>query len=190
MKKLLIIGAGGHGKAIAEAAQLSREYQVVGFLDDAFPELSESFSFPVLGKIENAAEFLGLVDTFFVAIGNNALREKVTGAILSFGGQLVNVIHPAAFVSPSAQMGQGIAVMAGAIIGTEALIGDGVVVNVNASVDHHCELQEFSHLGVGVSLAGGVKIGRAAWLQAACCAGYGVCVEPYHTYSPGTVLSI
>jgi UDP-3-O-[3-hydroxymyristoyl] glucosamine N-acyltransferase len=73
-------------------------------------------------------------------------------------------------------------------VGTEAILGRGCVVNVNASVDHHCRLDDFAHLGVGVHLAGGVRVGASAWMQAGSSAGYRVEVPAGSVVLPGTGL--
>lgn len=124
--------------------------------------MSESFGFPVLGRIDDWLRFLAMADQFCVAIGNNAVREKLCIQLMNAGRTLTNVIHPKVYVSLSVKLGKGMAVMAGVVVGTEAVLGDGEIVNVNASVDHHCELADYAHIGVGVSLAGGVKVGRSA----------------------------
>lgn len=76
--------------------------------------------------------------------------------------------------------------MALAMVGVDAVIGEGDIVNVHATVDHDARLGDFAHLGVGVQLAGGVKIGARAWLQAGCSAGYRV--ADGEVCAPGTVL--
>lgn len=74
--------------------------------------------------------------------------------------------------------------MAGAVIGTEATLGDGVIVNSGAVVDHHCSVQDYAHLGTSACMAGGSVLGRSAWMQAGSALGYGVQVPA------GTVLNV
>lgn len=155
MKSLLIIGAGGHGRSVAEAAALSGEFTVVGFLDDAYPKLAQVWDIPVLGCVNEYPRWREVADCVFIAIGNNALRERLTAELRAAGFVLVTIIHPRAFVSPSAVIGAGSAIMAGAIIGTEARLGEGVIVNCGAVVDHHCRVDDFGHLGVHAAMAGG-----------------------------------
>ena len=78
-----------------------------------------------------------------------------------------------------------VAVMAGAIVGTEALLGEGVIVNCGATVDHHCTVEDFGHLGVNACMAGGSTLGRGEWLQAGSALGYGVKVPPAAVLKPG-----
>lgn len=187
-KTLLILGAGGHGKAVAEAALLSSEWNTVIFLDDAWPKVTEALGCEVAGKVADIASFAGRCQGAIAAVGNNARREQWISLIGQAGLQLVSVVHPNAWVSPSATIGAGTAVMAGAVVGTMAEVGRGAIINANATVDHDVVMEELSHIGVGVQLAGGVKIGARAWLQAGSSCGYGVVVEEGLTFGPGTVL--
>lgn len=185
---LLILGAGGHGRAVAEAALLSGQWQSVRFLDDRWPELIELYGIAVVGKPDDLAVHAGAGSAAIAAVGNNALRERWCQLIEAAGLTLATVIHPRAFVSADAEVGSGVAVMAMAMVGVGAVLGRGAIVNANATVDHDAILGAFAHLGVGVQLAGGVKVGARAWLQAGCSAGYHVVVEDGALHASGTVL--
>lgn len=187
-RTLLIIGAGGHGKAVAEAALLSGEWQRIAFVDDRWPELRETFGWPVVADVVGLALLQVTVAGAIAAVGNNAVREQCIKAIHTAGLPLATVVHPRACVSASAVIGAGTAIMALAMVGVDAVIGEGAIVNANASVDHDASLGAFAHLGVGVHLAGGVKIGARAWLQAGCSAGYQVIVGEGVVFAPGSVL--
>jgi sugar O-acyltransferase (sialic acid O-acetyltransferase NeuD family) len=186
MKRLLIIGAGGHGRSVAEAVAASGAFIVAGFLDDEFPELERVWDVPVLGKVAaDLAAWLSAADFAIVAIGNNALRQRVTGELRGAGYSLATVIHSRAIVSPTAVIGEGSAIMAGAIVGTEACLGAGVIVNCAAVVDHHCRVGDFGHLGVSAAMAGGSVLGSQAWMQAGSALGYGVEIEDGRVLMPG-----
>ena len=177
MKRLLIVGAGGHGRSVAEAISLGSEFVVAGFLDDAFPELRKVWAYPVLGKVADLARFRELGEYAFVAIGNNVLRQRVADQLANAGFVLATVIHPRAIVSPTSNIGEGSAVMAGAIVGTEAVLCQGAIVNCGAVVDHHCRVGDFAHLGVNAAMAGGSVLGAGAWMQAGAALGYGVEID-------------
>lgn len=166
MVKLMIIGAGGHGQAVAEAAELSGQYVVVGFLDDAYPTLQQAMGYPIMGTIADAAALMAEYEGTVVAIGNNANRERITLSLLAKGIDVLSVAHPSSHISPRARLGQGVVVMAGAVVGTYAVLGDGVIVNAGAVVDHNCTVDAYAHLGTGANMAGGTKLGKAAWMQA------------------------
>lgn len=189
MEDVLIVGAGGHGRSVAEAILLGGTYRLAGFLDDSWPNAKEVWGYPVLGKVGDLDTCGERARLAIVAIGNNATRERLHARILAAGFELVTVIHPRAIVSPRATLGAGCAVMAGAVIGTEAVLGEGVIVNCGAIADHHCRVEEFGHLGVGACMAGGSVLGRGAWMQASAALGYGVCVAPGDVLAPGVAQS-
>lgn len=185
----MIIGAGGHGRSVAEAATESGDFDVVGFLDDAFPELKAVWQIPVLGKIADFSRFMNRADNAIVAIGNNGVRSTTLRHLAAMGYGLATVIHPRAIVSPRAIIGAGSAIMAGAIVGTEARLGVGTIVNSGAVVEHHCQVGDFGHLGVGAVMAGGSTLGDGAWMQANAALGYGVVIEKGRVLRPGEAVS-
>lgn len=187
-KTLLILGAGGHGKAVAEAALLSGHWQRIAFVDDRWPQLQTTFGWPVVTDVASLSTVTGIADAAIAAVGNNATRERWLKAICTVGLPVATVVHPRACVSASAQIGAGTAIMALAMVGVEVRIGEGAILNAGSTVDHDATLGDFAHLGVGVQIAGGVQIGARTWLQAGCCAGYRVVVPDGAQHGPGTAL--
>ncbi len=189
MRRLLIVGSGGHGCSVAECALASGGYALVGFLDDAFPAVSRVQGLPVLAATGDVAAWRPLADCAIVAIGNNGARDALCARLVAAGFELVVVVHPRAIVSPSAVVGPGSAIMAGAIVGTAAQIGQGAIVNSGAVVDHHAQVGDYGHLGVNASMAGGTVLGRGAWMQAGAVLGYGVKVADGTVLPPGAALA-
>lgn len=187
--RLLVVGAGGHGFSVAEAAELSGQFEVVGFLDDALPAGKSALNVAMLGPMVSMGHHRAAADKTIVAIGNNAVREKLMQQLALAGFVFATVIHPRAIVSPSAVLGEGSAVMAGAIVGTQARLGMGSIVNCGAVVDHHAIVEDFGHLGVNASMAGGTVLGRGAWMQAGAALGYGVKVPTGLTLAPGVAVN-
>ncbi|WEN43783.1 UDP-N-acetylbacillosamine N-acetyltransferase [Thauera sp. GDN1] len=188
-KRVIVIGAGGHGRSVAEAILLVGRDELIGFVDDGADANAKVWSYLMLGRTDSLHTLRTLADTVVVAIGNNAVREKLHARVRHGGFELLNVIHPAAFVSPTATLGAGCAVMAGAVVGTEAQLGEGVIVNCGATVDHHCRVDAFGHLGVNACMAGGSVLGHRAWMQAGSALGYGVQVEDDAVLAPGEARS-
>lgn len=186
---LLILGAGGHGKSVAEAALLGGQWSNAIFLDDAWPAVTEALGCEVVGKVIDINSVASRCQGAIAAVGNNAVRERWIGLIEQAEIELVSVVHPKAWVSPCATVGAGTAVMAGAVVGTVSEVGKGVIINANATVDHDVVMEELSHIGVGVQLAGGARVGARAWLQAGSSCGYHVVVEAGVKLGPGTVLA-
>lgn len=174
--RLLVVGAGGHGRSVAEAAELSGQFEVVGFLDDTLPAGEIVLGLPILGSVASMENQRGVADQAIVAVGNNAVRERLMQQLAAAGFELATVVHPRAILSPRAVLGAGSAMMAGDIVGTEARLGLGVIVNCGAVVDHHATVKDYGHLGVNASMAGSTVLGRGAWMQAGAALGYGVAV--------------
>lgn len=189
MKRLLIVGAGGHGRSIAEAALASGKFDSIGFVDDAANQLLQVWGYPVWGTTTDLTQYRINADVAIVGIGNNLLREKLCEKLLALEIKLATIIHPYAMVSQRAAIGPGTAIMAGAIIGTEAQLGTGVIVNSGAVVDHHAKVYDYGHLGVNACMAGGSILGKSSWMQAGSSLGYGVEVSTGVVLPPGSALS-
>lgn len=156
MKRLIIIGASGHGKVIADVA-VRCGYEDIVFLDDN-AALTECAGFPVIGRTAEAARLDG---DKIVAIGNPVIRERIQRAI-----QTVTLVHPDAVISRRVHLGSGTVVMAGAVINSDAVIGDGCIINTCASVDHDCTIADFAHISVGAHVAGTCAVGERTWIGA------------------------
>lgn len=187
-KRLLIIGAGGHGRSIAEAAALREEYALTAFLDDAAESLQHVWNVPVWGATAALPACRGRVDVVIVAIGNNGSRETLHQQVRTQGMTLATVIHPSAIVSATSTIGEGSAIMAGAVVGTGAQLGEGVIVNCGAVVDHDCVVESFGHLGVKAGMAGGSVLGRSAWMPVGSALAYGVSVPAGRILRAGEVV--
>ena len=168
---LLIIGAGGHGKVVADAAQRQGKWEKLGFLDDK-PGLSEPIlGLSILGSIQSAAGFIGAYPDVAIAIGGPVRRLQLIEQLSAFGFNLPVIRHPSAVVSPHATVQAGSVLFAQSVVNADARLGIGCIVNTSASVDHDCVLGDGVHLSPGAHLAGGIQIGRASWI------GIGACVR-------------
>ena len=160
---IVIVGAGGHAKVCIEllhAMQRPLAFCIGG-------DESEDFCLdvPVLRGDAHLARLRDEgFDEAFIAIGSNALRQKLAGQARALGFRLVNAISPKACVSPTARLGQGIAVMVGAVINASATLADMVIINTLASVDHDGDIGEAAHIGPHCALAGNVKLGERSFL--------------------------
>lgn len=163
MGGVVIIGGGGHAKVVIESLRASGK--TVAVIVDADPTPREVLGVPVVGDDLKLSELRGQgFAELFVALGANRLRQKLGGRARELGFALVNAIHPSAVISPTARIGQGVAVMAGVTINADSRIGDLSIVNTGAVVDHDCVLGAASHLGPAAALAGGVTLGDRAFL--------------------------
>ena len=161
---LIIIGASGHGKVIADLAETFQQYKEIYFLDD---NLQKKFcmEYQVIGSSVDIDSYITKAD-FSVAIGNAKIREKILKGLLERGANVPVLIHPNAYVAKNVQIGAGTVVMAGSVIQADSVIGKGCIINTCASVDHECVLEDYVHVAVGVHLAGAVEVGKSTWIGA------------------------
>ena len=160
--KLIIIGASGHGKVVADIAIKMNKWKRIAFLDDD-ESIKTSMGLEVIGKTTDAFTYKDEAD-FFVAIGNNAVREKVQENLMEKGLNVASLIHPSAVIGTDVEIGIGTAVMAGVIVNSSTRIGKGCIINTSSSLDHDNVIEDYVHISPGASLAGTVRVGKGSWL--------------------------
>ncbi|TCB59678.1 acetyltransferase [Acinetobacter terrae] len=168
-KDLLILGAGGFGLAVAEAAELTGQWDEIVFADDRWPEIQQVGAYKIVSNIANLQHLASSNLRAIVAVGNNSLRQTWQSLLRELGIITVSIIHPRAVVSPTAQIGQGVSIMAGCVIGTNNIIKEGVILNIGTLLDHNVIIEAFSHLSVGVKVAGGKRIVQNSFLEVGTC---------------------
>lgn len=159
VKQLIIIGASGHGKVVADCA-VKNGYESIIFLDDD-ENVTHCGKYKVVGRSKETASLPGDV---IVAIGSFGFRRQIQTSIEE--RRLVTLIHPNAVVGNDVEIGNGSIVMAGAVINPGSRLGKGVIVNTSSSIDHDCIIGDFVHVAVGAHLAGSVTVGDNSWIGA------------------------
>lgn len=170
MTALLILGAGGHGKVVADAAMQSGAWRCIAFADDRPIAASRCLGLPVVCRWDEVDRQLQAYPSAIVAIGHNRRRLDMLAKLKAYGFKLPSIIHRAATVSPHAVIHEGSVVFAGSVISAGAVVGAGSIVNTGVTVDHDCDLGAGVHLSPGVHLAGAVTVNECAWV------GIGACV--------------
>ncbi|ANU37667.1 acetyltransferase [Vibrio scophthalmi] len=161
--KCAILGASGHGKIVAEVAELNGYHSIV-FFDDRWPALSCIEGWEVVGGTEDLIDTALNYDNVAVAIGCNETRLSKYSLLLEKGANCTPLVHPSAIVSRYADLGEGSVVMAGAIVNSFSRIGKACIINTSSTVDHDCIIADGVHISPGGHLAGAVQVGRASWL--------------------------
>jgi len=167
ISSVVIYGAGGHARVVADIVRLCGRHEVVGFLDDVNRDRH--------GRPFEGASILGGLDhlealrsqdirELFIAIGDCGDRLRLAEAVCRAGFVCPTFVHPRAVVATSATLGEGTVVVAGGIVNPGACVGAQVIVNTAASVDHDCVVADGAHLACGARLAGSVHVGRGAWI--------------------------
>ena len=163
MSGILILGAGGHGKVVADILNACH-LEIAGFLDDNPRARSEErLGLPVLGAIDEYRIYApsGLV----LGIGQNHVRQAVVKRLGVTAQDLwINAIHPRATVASSVLLGHGIVVAAHAVVNPDSAIGSHVIINTGATIDHECSINDYAHVAPGSHLAGNVVVETGAFL--------------------------
>lgn len=162
-KKLYILGSGGHGKVVSDAARKMNKWEEIFFLDDLSVGKS-ILGISVKDKISNAVHYKQENTEFIVAIGNNKIRNNIHNSLVEKGCKIAIVIHPFTSIGQGVKIGQGTVIMAGVIINPSTKIGNSCIINTASSIDHDCSIGDFVHLSPGVRVAGFVEIGKNSWL--------------------------
>lgn len=178
MHKLYLYGAGGHGKVVAEIAEVT-SLPISAFIDGQKAP-GTLWGYPILEDLPEG-DF-----SCVVSIGNNRVRAE----IVSQNPQLKyeTLIHPFAAISPRALIGEGSVLMAGATVNSDASIGKHCIINTNASVDHECILDDFVHISPNVGLAGNVRVGEGTHIGIGANVIQGVTIGKWCTIGAGAVI--
>lgn len=164
---LVIWGASGHALTVADIVRSEGRYRLAGFLDDLRPERAgtEFAGALVLGGREALP---GLrkqgVSHLIVAIGDRRARGELAAEARRHGFELAVAVHPAATLAAGVDPGAGTVVMAGAVVNPGTRVGENVILNTRAAVDHDCALGDLVHVAPGAVLGGWVTVGAGAWI--------------------------
>ena len=162
MNRLIIIGAGGHGKVCAEIAMNMNSWDEICFLDDSYPNKKKCLNFNIVGTIKEILSFKE--SDFFVAIGNNEVRGELINYLLNEEISVATLIHPAAYISKYSSIGVGTSIHQFAVINTDTKIGVGCIINTSSVIEHENLINNFVHISPNVSLGGQVQVGSLSWI--------------------------
>ncbi len=158
--RLMVVGAGGHAKVVIDCARSAGWVPVAAF--DPGKAGADVLGVPVRGGDDELAAFWadGQADGAVVALGNNGLRRRLADKIRALGCPTPAIVHATAWVSPAAQVGGGVVIMAGAVVNAAAVIDADCIVNTSAIVEHDCRLGQAVHVAPRSVMGGGCRIGR------------------------------
>jgi acetyltransferase EpsM len=162
--RIAIVGAGGHGRVALDCLRVrSGDDFDLALFDDRWVEVREVDGIAVVGPL-NALFEAPEWDQVFVAVGDNATRQRVAEDLVRCGRRLVTIVHPHTAISPRATLGEGTIAVAGSVVNAGARVGRCVILNTLSSVGHDCVVEDFAQIAPGVNLGGGAVIERGAFL--------------------------
>lgn len=167
-KSVYLLGAGGHGRIVLDALH-TKNIKVTGILDPELKPGEEVWGVPILGKdnyLENLSNTEALVVNGIGANPYTAIRRKIFIAVKQQGFEFMSLIHPSALVSSRSTINQGSQVMAGALLQCGIILGENVVINTRASIDHDCVIEDHSFIGPGAILCGDVIVENSSFIGA------------------------
>ena len=153
MNRLVILGAGGYGRTVADIAhQLGYSTIVLDDADSDYP-------------LSSFQSYINYSTYFIPAFGNNAFRMEWINRIEESGGQVATLIHSTAYISPTATINPGTVILPHAIVNTDVVINRGCIINLGTIVDHGCVLEEGVHLAPGAIVKGENRIERLSKIE-------------------------
>lgn len=162
MKGVIVIGSGGHARVLIDTLRALRR-DIIGILDPDETRIGQSVGgVIIIGNDDKVKEYNPNEIELVNGIGSIASTEKRKAVYEKFkraGYAFTQVIHPAATIMDDVQLGEGVQIMANAVIQTGCVIGDNTIINTGAIVDHDCVIDEHVHVAPGAVLSGGVRIG-------------------------------
>lgn len=182
--RLLLIGAGGHGRAVLELLRHAGWPEPAGVLDDD-PASAGLPGIPLLGPVAMAEALCrqGLTAAH-VALGHNARRAGLGAWLRELGYALPVLRHPSAVVAGTARLGEGSVLLPRVVLGAAATVGAHVILNTGCIVEHDCVVEEAAHVAPGAVLGGGVRVGAHALV------GLGAAVRPGMRIGEGAVVGV
>ena len=164
--RIVIIGAGGHGRVVLDILRNNHQFEVAGFLDtDARLHKSRVDGIEVLGDFSLITTLHELaIEGAIVAIGDNSIRRRYAELIEQAEVPLVSAIHPSANIARTAHIGKNVVIAQGVNICPHAQVADSAICNTGSIVEHECRISQGAHICPGVRLAGHVLVEPGAFV--------------------------
>jgi len=162
---ITLIGYSGHAYVLCDIL-IANGYNIKSYCDQE-EKIRNPYRLVYLGSENTKQAQLELKQTnYFIAIGNNSIRQNVFIALTKTIQEPINAIHQSSIVSPSAKISKGVMIGINATINAQSNISDGVICNTGCIVEHDCDVQSFAHIAPGAVLAGNVSIGKRTFVGA------------------------
>ncbi|HEX7115961.1 MAG TPA: acetyltransferase [Steroidobacter sp.] len=188
MSSLLVLGAGGHGRVVADAAISMREWDLIAFADDRSHASIKPLGLEIVGTMADFEAVAGRFDCIALGVGDNRTRLSLYERCVRRGYQVAAVVHASAVVSSHATIGAGTVIFAQAAVNVGAMLGSVCIVNTGATIDHDCRLGNAVHISPGANLAGNVSVGHRAWIGIGACVRQGITIGEDVTVGAGSVV--
>ena len=190
--KIIIIGTSGHAKVVIDVVEKEGKYEILGLIDPIRKAGEETLGYKILGDNSTIPELLKKNPDckFFVAIGDNFIRGKVVQEILALFPEaaFITTIHPSAQIGKDVRIGNGVVIMAGAVINSSSTIGDFTIMYTKSSLDHDNILGKYASLAPNATTGGNVTIGDFSAIGISASIKHGVTMGSYCVLGGGSIL--
>lgn len=190
MKRIAIVGTGGHAKSVIDACEKQNEFAIIGLVDD-YRETGElTLGHAVIGKISDIHDLIFdlIIEGWFIAVGDNYRRWEIFQKLEPFKLDYVNIIHPSALIGKGVVIGKGSVVLANGIINSGSTTGDFIIVNTKASLDHDNHLGDFASIVPNVTAGGNVKIAEFSAISIGVILRNGISVGAHSVIGAGSLV--
>lgn len=162
--KIILIGGGGHCRAVIDVVELEGRFSILGIVDIADNIGKEIFGYKILGKDDDLQALRKEAQNALITVGYDInLRVKLYNLVESLGYNLPNIISPLAYVSKYATLGKGNVIMHHAIINVGARVGNNCIINTKALIEHDAVIEDHCHISTGAIVNGGVIVRRGTF---------------------------
>ncbi len=188
MKKILLVGCGGHALSILDIFESQKKWQILGFVGKEVDTGKYINGYPVLGTDKDLPLLRKKTDFAFVCIGHIGKinkRFEIVKKLEDFAFKFPYISSRYSIVSPFTEIGNGTSIGHGAIINAGAKIGKHCIINTNAVVEHESSIDDFCHISTGVLINGGVRIGKGTFIGSGSIIREGISIPPYSIISCG-----
>ena len=164
-KKIILIGAGGHGVSCSEVIEKENKYEIYGFIDK---KKSKSVTkHKLIGSDKDLIEIKKKVNNALITIGQIKdlfIRERTFEKLIKLKFNFPIIISPLAYVSKNSSIGEGTIIMHGAIINANVKIGKNCIINTGSIIEHDVIVEDNCHISTGCIINGGVIIGSNCFI--------------------------
>ncbi len=167
MKKIILIGGGGHCKSVIDVIEQEKKFEIQGIVDKANNIGSNILGYKVIATDDNLQKLAQKFKYALVTVGqikSPTTRKKLFDLAVKSGFSLPSIISPKAYVSKHSSLGKGVVVMHNAIVNANTSIGDNCIINSKALIEHDCVVSEHCHISTNVTINGGSKIGSGSFV--------------------------
>jgi sugar O-acyltransferase (sialic acid O-acetyltransferase NeuD family) len=167
MKKIVLIGGGGHCKSCIDVIKSEKRYKITGILDNNLDISKKVLGYSVLGTDKKINIFIKQRNSFLICIGqikDPTARIKIYKNLKNLGANLPFIKSSSSIVSDYSIIGEGTIVMHNSIINSDSIIGANCIINNNSLIEHDVVIEDHSHVSTGAIINGGVKIGKGVFI--------------------------